>query len=93
MYALDRSLEGVDVIVHPSFGASLLGMTNLTGHPTVVVPNGFREDGTPTSISFTGQLFDDGFLLSVAHAWQRETDFHRRHPQLDDAQSADVQAR
>ncbi|HAA11984.1 MAG TPA: amidase, partial [Cytophagales bacterium] len=46
-----------DVIVTPSFGGAQLLITNLTGQPVVVVPNGFRKNGTPTSISFLGNLY------------------------------------
>ncbi len=70
----------VDVWVSPSFGGGNLLITNLTGHPCVVIPNGFREDGTPTSITFMGRLFGEDVLLAVARAVQEATGFHRRHP-------------
>jgi Asp-tRNA(Asn)/Glu-tRNA(Gln) amidotransferase A subunit family amidase len=83
MRELERALAGVDVLVTPSFGGNLLLLTNLTGHPAVVLPNGFRAgDGTPTSITFTGRLYGEATLLSLAHAYQRATDFHRRRPAL-----------
>ena len=44
--------SSVDVFVVPSYGANALQITNYTGHPTVVVPNGFTDKHTPTSISF-----------------------------------------
>ncbi len=76
-----RAMEGIDVVVTPSFGGSMLLLTNLTGHPQVVVPNGYRsEDGTPTSISFVGGLYRDAEALRLAKAYQEATDFHRRHP-------------
>jgi Asp-tRNA(Asn)/Glu-tRNA(Gln) amidotransferase A subunit family amidase len=74
-------METVDVIVAPTFSAQLLA-TNLTGHPAIILPNGFREDGTPVSITFVGNLYDEGRLASVARAYQEATDFHRRHPTL-----------
>jgi Asp-tRNA(Asn)/Glu-tRNA(Gln) amidotransferase A subunit family amidase len=74
-------MKTVDVYVAPSFGENLL-LTNLTGHPCVVVPNGFNEEGSPVSISFTGRLFDEATLLSVARQYQDATDFHRKHPPL-----------
>ncbi len=70
----------VDVWVSPSFAGPNLLVTNLTGHPCVVLPNGFRDDGTPTSITFMGRLFGEDVLLAVARAVQEATDFHRRHP-------------
>jgi len=57
-----------------------LWLTNLTGHPAVVVPNGFARGGKPTGITFIGNLYDEGKLLALAKAYQDATDFHRRHP-------------
>jgi Asp-tRNA(Asn)/Glu-tRNA(Gln) amidotransferase A subunit family amidase len=81
MGMMENQLEGVDVFVAPSFGGSTLLLTNLTGHPAVVVPNGYREDNrTPTSISFIGKLFGDAEALMVAAAYQSATDFHLQRP-------------
>jgi Asp-tRNA(Asn)/Glu-tRNA(Gln) amidotransferase A subunit family amidase len=71
----------VDVIITPTSGAQLTA-TNLTGHPAVILPNGFRENGTPVSITFLGGLYEEAKLLAVASAYQRATDFHVRHPAL-----------
>lgn len=77
-----RLFEGVDVYVTPTYGGSNLLLTNLTGHPMIALPNGFRSDGTPGSLTFTGALFREAELLAVADAYQRSTGFHRRHPDL-----------
>ncbi len=82
MQEMARIMSEVDVYVAPSFGGANLLLTNLTGHPCVVVPNGFREDGTPTSVSFMGKLFGEAEVLAVARAYQEATDFHRKHPTL-----------
>ena len=75
--------------VAPTFGGDTLLLTNLTGHPCVVVPNGFRlSDGTPTSLTFTGRLFGENDLLAVADLFQRATDFHTRRPKLAEASAA-----
>ncbi|MGP0062013.1 MAG: amidase [Isosphaeraceae bacterium] len=63
-----------------------LSITNLTGHPSVVFPMGFREvDGRtrPGSITLTGRLFDESTLLAVAHAFQQATGDHLRRPPLE----------
>lgn len=78
---MNNIMKQVDVYVAPSFGTNLL-LTNLTGHPCVVLPNGFTEQGTPTSICFIGQLFEEATLLTVAKSYQDFTDFHRQHPPL-----------
>jgi len=75
-----EATKDVDVYISPSFGGWNLGITNLTGHPSVVVPNGFNEDGMPLSITFMGHLFQEGKVLALARAYQNETDFHRRRP-------------
>jgi Asp-tRNA(Asn)/Glu-tRNA(Gln) amidotransferase A subunit family amidase len=86
MAALDAAMAGVDVFVTPSFGGAgnngVLLMTNLTGHPAAVVPNGFTDEGTPVSISFIGRLWGDADCLRVAKAFQDVTDFHARVPPL-----------
>jgi Asp-tRNA(Asn)/Glu-tRNA(Gln) amidotransferase A subunit family amidase len=74
--------KSVDVIVSPTDGPQLLA-TNLTGHPALILPNGFREsDNTPTSITFFSNLYDEPRLLALAHAWQSATDFHLKRPML-----------
>jgi Asp-tRNA(Asn)/Glu-tRNA(Gln) amidotransferase A subunit family amidase len=73
-------MRTVDVIVVPTNGTSQLFATNLTGHPAVILPHGFRDDGTPVSLTFLGGLFGEDALLRVAHAYQQATDFHRKQP-------------
>jgi len=77
-----EKMKTVDLYVTPSFGGNNSLLTNLTGHPCVVVPNGFKENGSPTSISFIGQLYDEGTILAVAKAYQDATDWHNQHPSM-----------
>jgi Asp-tRNA(Asn)/Glu-tRNA(Gln) amidotransferase A subunit family amidase len=80
MSQMSAAMANLDVLVAPSLGETVLRVTSLTGHPGVVVPNGFGPRGTPFSITFLGNLFKDSEALTVGHAYQRATDFHRRHP-------------
>ena len=82
MAEMAKLMNEVDVFVTPSYGGNVLLLTNLTGHPAVVVPNGFTEDGAPTSISFIGNLFGESEALSVAKAFQDATDFHLTYPPI-----------
>jgi Asp-tRNA(Asn)/Glu-tRNA(Gln) amidotransferase A subunit family amidase len=75
-----HKMKDIDVYVSPSFGGGNLMVTNLTGHPCVVLPNGLRPTGMPSSITFMGQLFGEDKLLTVAKAYQKATDFHLKHP-------------
>ena len=85
MQKMDRLLAGFDAYVSPTYGGANLLLTNLTGHPAVVLPIGFRADRTPTSISFCGNLFREDAAVALAHAFQRVTGFHRRRPPLPDS--------
>jgi len=90
--------QKVDVIVTPTT-ATQLRMTNLTGHPAVILPNGFLPadapapegatagggPGTPVSLTFLGKLFGEAELLAVAKAYQDATDFHLKRPELEKA--------
>jgi Asp-tRNA(Asn)/Glu-tRNA(Gln) amidotransferase A subunit family amidase len=78
----DDLMKSVDVIVTPTGAANLsqLVATNLTGHPAVILPNGFRDDGTPVSLTFLGGLFEEAKVLAVARAYQDATGFHLKHP-------------
>ncbi|MBI4719708.1 MAG: amidase [Chitinivibrionia bacterium] len=86
-----QEMEKLDaeVYVAPSFGGDNLLLTNLTGHPCVVLPNGFDEEGSPLSISFIGKLYGEATLLAVAKTFQDATDFHLRHPEAFRARHAD----
>jgi Asp-tRNA(Asn)/Glu-tRNA(Gln) amidotransferase A subunit family amidase len=79
-----RVFDKVDLFLAPSLSGRSLLLSNLTGHPGVVVPNGFTKAGTPTSICFIGKLFGEAELLAVAKRYQDGTDFHRKHPVLPD---------
>ncbi len=78
--------ETVDVIVTPTNVGSQLTATNLTGHPAVILPSGFRDTSesdrtqVPVSLTFLGGLYQEATLLSVAKAWQDATDFHKKYP-------------
>ena len=77
---MQEVMENIDLYVAPSWEGDNLLLTNLTSHPCVVLPNGFSEDGTPTSITFIGRLFDEGRLIAFAKKYQDTTDFHKTHP-------------
>jgi Asp-tRNA(Asn)/Glu-tRNA(Gln) amidotransferase A subunit family amidase len=79
---MQRMMDSIDVYISPAFQGDNLLLTNLTGHPCVVLPNGFNEKGFPTSITFIGRLFDEGTLLAVAKRYQDATQFHTQHPVL-----------
>jgi Asp-tRNA(Asn)/Glu-tRNA(Gln) amidotransferase A subunit family amidase len=82
MQEMEEVMGQVDLYV----GGNDLLLTNLTGHPTVVLPDGFRKvNGVdlPQAITFTGRLYGETELLAVAHAYQQATGHHLRRPPMD----------
>lgn len=79
---MNELFRNIDLYIAPSWEGDNLLLTNLTGHPAVVIPTGFMDDNTPTSITFIGNLFDEGKIIALAKAFQDATDFHKKHPPL-----------
>jgi len=52
---------------------------NLAGLPALSLPCGL-VDGLPVGLQLIGPHFAEARLLAAAHAYQRETDWHRRAP-------------
>ena len=55
---------------------------DMTGSPTITLPGGFTESGGPVAFQFVGRHFDEARLIAAGDAFQRVTDWHRRHPSL-----------
>jgi aspartyl-tRNA(Asn)/glutamyl-tRNA(Gln) amidotransferase subunit A len=51
---------------------------NLYGLPTISIPCGFSQSGLPVGLQITGAPDRDDVVLSLAAAFQDQTDFHRR---------------
>jgi len=83
MQQMAETMEKIDVYIAPRRGGANLLITNLTGHPAVLVPNGHNEKEGPTPISFIGNLFEEASALRAAKAFQDATGFHLKHPDLD----------
>jgi Asp-tRNA(Asn)/Glu-tRNA(Gln) amidotransferase A subunit family amidase len=82
MQQMEEVMSQVDLYV----GGDDLLLTNLTGHPTLIVPNGLEkheDTEMPAALTFTGRLYGEAELLAVGHAYQRATGFHLRRPPMD----------
>jgi aspartyl-tRNA(Asn)/glutamyl-tRNA(Gln) amidotransferase subunit A len=55
---------------------------NLAGLPAMSLPCGFDQKGLPIGLQIIGNYFDEARMLSVAHAYQRETDWHEKRPPI-----------
>ena len=82
MHEMERLMSQWDVFVSPAPGSASLLVTNLTGHPAVVLPCGFVND-LPIAIMFTGGVYDEVSPLRVALAFERATKWHTMHPKME----------
>ena len=53
---------------------------NLAGLPGLSMPCGFDAKGLPIGAQLIGPHFGEGRLLNAAHAFQRDTDYHKQMP-------------
>ena len=61
---------------------SLTAPFNCTGGPALALPCGFTEQGLPLSLQLVGRPFDDAAVLRAGHAFEQQTTFWRRRPDL-----------
>ncbi|WHX48403.1 Asp-tRNA(Asn)/Glu-tRNA(Gln) amidotransferase subunit GatA [Paenibacillus woosongensis] len=54
---------------------------SLAGVPALSVPCGFA-DGLPIGLQFIGKAFDESTILRLAHAFEANSDHHKRRPAL-----------
>jgi Asp-tRNA(Asn)/Glu-tRNA(Gln) amidotransferase A subunit family amidase len=82
MKEVNRRFKDYDVIIAPTFSGNQLLITNLTGHPCLVMPSGLNQNGNPANVSICllGNLFDEGKLVNVARQYQQATDWEERKP-------------
>ena len=57
---------------------------NFTGMPAITLNGGFDKRGAPVGFQLVGKHLSEPLLLRAAHAFQSVTDFHARHPELDE---------
>ena len=56
---------------------------DFSGSPTVTLPNGFDAAGMPLSMQIVGPKLGEGAIIRAGHAFQSVTDWHARHPRID----------
>ena len=82
MADMRQLMDTIDLYV----GGDDLLVCNLTGHPTVVLPDASRAIGgasVPSTTTFTGRLYGEATLLAVAGAYQSKVGAHRLRPDMD----------
>jgi len=78
---INDMMKDIDVLIAPSFSNQLL-ITNLTGHPCVVLPDGSYAKGSPGTITLLGNHFDEASILIFARYLQELTPYDEEYPPL-----------
>ncbi|MDQ6638790.1 MAG: amidase [Pseudomonadota bacterium] len=55
---------------------------DMSGHPSLTLPVGFTAAGLPLGAQFVGKHLGEAAILRVGRAFQRATEWHRRHPKI-----------
>ncbi|HVO59893.1 MAG TPA: amidase [Terriglobales bacterium] len=55
---------------------------NVWGLPAISIPCGFTATGLPIGLQIAGPHWGDSLVLSLAHAFQQVTEWHKRKPSL-----------
>ena len=93
-----KVFSGVDLLITPTmplppetsadsknfdrFGIQNTSPFDIFGLPTISVPCGFTNSGLPIGLQISGAPFAEGTVLSLAHAYERETEWHKRRPKI-----------
>ena len=62
--------------------------SNAARTPSLVMCGGFSKAGLPLGVQVITRPYNDAQLLAVGHAYQQETDWHKRTPPLHPAATA-----
>ncbi|MCY0875765.1 MAG: amidase family protein [Firmicutes bacterium] len=69
----------LDALLFPAnYGAAIAAKA---GYPSICVPGGYLEDGSPFGVTFTGTAFSEPTLLRLAYAYE-QTSLRRVAPDL-----------
>lgn len=55
-------------------------MINIAGLPSLALPCGFDQSGTPVGMQLIGRPFDEKTVLAAGNAFQSVTDYHTQRP-------------
>jgi aspartyl-tRNA(Asn)/glutamyl-tRNA(Gln) amidotransferase subunit A len=54
---------------------------NILGLPSISIPCGFTKAGLPIGLQISGAPWAEGNVLRLAHAYEQQTDWHKKRPE------------
>jgi aspartyl-tRNA(Asn)/glutamyl-tRNA(Gln) amidotransferase subunit A len=84
------TLPSLPVLISEGANPSAVSIRNTSpfdvlGLPAISVPCGLTAAGLPVGLQIVGAPFAESTVLALAHAYERETEWHRMHPKLSPA--------
>ena len=73
---LEEVLKGVSRLTHATKAINYLGF------PSISVPGGFSDQQMPVGFQLIGRDLSEALILKISHAYQLQTDWHRRIPPI-----------
>jgi aspartyl-tRNA(Asn)/glutamyl-tRNA(Gln) amidotransferase subunit A len=58
---------------------------NNYGLPAITLTCGFSKSGLPIGLQITGAPGAEGTVLALAHAYQKQSNWHKKRPAIDAA--------
>jgi aspartyl-tRNA(Asn)/glutamyl-tRNA(Gln) amidotransferase subunit A len=57
---------------------------NVLGLPAISIPCGFTTAGLPVGLQIIGAPGAEGTVLAAARAYEKQTEWHKKRPALED---------
>jgi aspartyl-tRNA(Asn)/glutamyl-tRNA(Gln) amidotransferase subunit A len=71
---LNNVLQSISQLTYTNRAINYLGL------PAMSVPAGFSSRQMPLAFQLVGKPFDEGMILNIADAYQRDTAWHKARP-------------
>jgi aspartyl-tRNA(Asn)/glutamyl-tRNA(Gln) amidotransferase subunit A len=87
---IGQSMSRIGSREEPVFAVSarFCAPLNLSGLPAASLPCGFSPGKMPIGLQIIGKPFDEATVLRVAHAFERNTEWHRKYPPIAERSAA-----
>ncbi len=77
-----EEMQEYDLLMTPGIGLQTILLTNMTGHPQCIIPDGVEANGVPRSWSIIAGLFQEALAMAFAQQLQGLSEYHEMRPTI-----------